>query len=157
MVASLGRDTAAALDASDRSAKAHAELRRTSRRLASTCSIFGVCVAAAIYYLTCPGPLSMITTNAAAIAQVPQMALVTIAAVCPFALLCEGTLMSFGARAELVRNLVGSVALCMATGSALMLRGACNVNVIWGVSALFQISRFLSNGLVLHAKLKSVG
>ena len=72
---------------------AYSELRLTIRRLASTCVLFSGGVALGVYGLTCAGPLSIFTSHAAAISQVPQAALVAIAVICPFALLCEGTLL----------------------------------------------------------------
>lgn len=134
---------------------ARAALLETLRRLFATCALFGAVVGAVVFRLTTPGPLAIITSNAAAIAQVPRLPLVAIAVVCPLALLCEGALLSFGARAALVKNLAGCVTLCFLTGGTLMRSGVGSVPALWWVAALFQLTRFLSNGAVLRRKLRA--
>ena len=148
-------DDKASVAAKLRLEQARQGLVTTIARLFRTSLFFGGAVLACVVHVTAAGPLQSFPPNALVIAQVPRWPLVAIAGICPFALLCEGTLLSFGARSELVRNLACGVSLSLGLGALLMSRGLGTVNSIWCVAAGFQVWRFLSNAFVLRQKMRA--
>ena len=128
----------------------------TIRRLLKTCLLFGSFGLLGVSWVTQVGPLHIFTSNAAAISQVPQGALIAMGILSPMALLFEGTLLSFGARTALVRCLAGGVTLCFGVGAILMQNPAtATVKAIWWVAALFQLCRMIGNGLILRHKIST--
>ena len=148
-------DAAAAAAATAKVEVERAKMLQTIRRLFQACILFGGVGLAGVSWVTSVGPLHMFTSNAATISQVPQGALVAMGIVTPMALLCEGTLLSFGARSALVRCIGAGAAICFGVGAALMGNPeTATVKAIWWVAALFQLCRLVGNGLVLRHKIR---
>lgn len=147
--------TEAESEASLALADARSALGTTVRRLVRTAALFGGGVLALVHGLMQPWALGLITTSAATVAQVPRLPLLTIAAVAPFALLCEGVLLGFSARAALVRNLGACVAVSLGGACALVHSGRHSVGVLWWFVAVFQSLRMVSNALVLRNKMQA--